>query len=508
MIRGLFSFALVLLTASFPLAIGAEDEAQALLAKHRSFVGWEFNDGTFRTMRVETIVTRTDKSGKQRQVVKMIDLQRGIVNKLFEYGERSGSVSGFSGSVYWLSDANGFTITRLDDDRKTTLALALLFDEATPMLPATVLRRENLNGTPIVVLRQQVPNGYTLDLSVDPQIGAYKRAVIDAAGSPTQVEIDDYAEVVPGKKTIASYHFTGDSDQYVRTVSPNVSVTDADLHPPADQAKWTFGSGQPFYVDVGETELHVDAVVNGVRGRFILDTGAGGIFLSADFAAKAKVAPLKVSFDASGVAGDVALGMARTNTIEFGDGSTLHDALVATGLRNESWLGDGLIGFDFLARAIVEIDLDAKNMRIYDPEGTPPNTSGGVVVVPDLSELVPVIPAKLNGSVATRAMLDSGNAGSVLLNSELRGRTRTMIDRQKGFEYRVTGVAGRAEDVECGQLDSIDLGALHYLHAPVCFALTQPHDEALLGYDLIRNFNLVFDYPHDKIVMFPRKKYQ
>ena len=44
-----------------------DPQAQQLLQKHRAYVGWQFGDGTFRTMRIASTVT--DRKGEKLQDV-------------------------------------------------------------------------------------------------------------------------------------------------------------------------------------------------------------------------------------------------------------------------------------------------------------------------------------------------------------------------------------------------------------------------------------------------------
>ena len=507
MIRRIFGASLAIVALTLPSPIRADDEAAALLAKHRAYVGWEFGDGSFKSMRVETVATRVGKDGKTDEVSRSVDLQRGVVNHLVRTSSGASGNSGFTGSVYWFSTRNGFTIPRLDDGRKTTLALTILFGEATTTLPAKVVRHETVQGTAVVVIREEIPNAVPLDLYVDPATGAYVRALVDPDGTPTQVDIDGYGQIVPGKRAIVAYHYAGEDIHRARSITPNVVVTDAELHPPAPRATWTFGSGEPFYVDVQEQRIYVDVEVNGVQGRFILDTGAGSVFLTPAFAAKAKVRFQEGTATGYGVTGAMTVRSAQVDAIRFGDGSKLQNVLVTVGQSNVE--ADGLMGFDFLAGAIVDLNLDDKKITLYDPKLAAPSPAGGVVVVPDLSTGQPIVPAKLNGTIATRGVLDSGNPSTVLLNSEMKFKTRTVVDKTQLAAQRLFGGVGdRYAAEECGQLGSIELGAISYSHVPACFAPTWPENETLLPLDFIKNFNLVFDYPDDQIILFPRKKYQ
>jgi predicted aspartyl protease len=510
MTRRLSVVLLVAVALTVPSPIRADDDVSALLAKHKAYVGWEFGDGTFKTMRVETTLARVGKDGKAEELARAIDLQRGVVNHLTRITSSSGSRadSGFTGSIYWLSDQNGFTIPRLDDGRKTTVGLTVLFGEGSTTLPATLVRRETVAGTPTVVLRERIPNAVPLDLYIDPASGAYKRAVVDPDGTPTQVEIEGYGEIAPGKRAITAYHYAGETVHRNRVITPNVTISDAELHPPVPRAAWTFGSGQPFYFDFAEKRMYVDATVNGVKGRFTLDTGSYSIAFTAAFASRANLKALPGQVRVSGVSGEMVHHLAQVDAITFGDGSTLHNTIVTTGLSN-GMDSDGLMGFDFLAGAIVELDLDKNRMTLYDPKASAPSDTGGAIVIPDLSTLIPQVPAKLNGSIPTYGLLDSGNPVYVLLSTSMQGKTRTLIDRSRlGAELLISGISNQAVYAECGQLGSIDIGALRYAHVPACFTDGWPEGSALLGLDFIRNFNLVIDYPDDKIVLFPRKKYQ
>src|ERR1700684_4080679 len=170
------------LLAAFALCgvpAAGQDEAAALLAKHKAYVGWEFGDGTFKTLRIEGTASRLGKDGKPKPIWTFVDARRGIIHreswKSLETGGES--VSGFTGSTFWYSDENGFTVPIVSETLKTDLAEAVLFNEATTVYPATVIRRDAVNAKPVVVLQEKMPTGTLMELSIDPQTGAYARAV-------------------------------------------------------------------------------------------------------------------------------------------------------------------------------------------------------------------------------------------------------------------------------------------------------------------------------------------
>lgn len=171
---------------------------------------------------------------------------------------------------------------------------------------------------------------------------------------------------------------------------------------------------------------------------------------------------------------------------------------------------DGLLGFDFLAGAIVDVDLDASLMNLYDPKKSKPNERAGFVVVPDLSNAVPVIPVQLDGSKLSHATLDSGVGGSVLVAGQFMSRLRVLIDDTSlsslGF---IGGISGSYEIDRCGTLGSIDIGPIKYQNTRICFSESFGndfgHDASLIGLQFLSNFNMTFDYPDGKIILSPRK---
>src|ERR1700680_3390092 len=124
------------LLAAFALCgvpAAGQDEAAALLAKHKAYVGWEFGDGTFKTLRVDGTLSRPGKDGKLTPVLTAVDLRRGVVHRQVSTSleDGSGSVSGFNGNAFWYSDENGFTVPVLSEQLKVALAQMVVLEEAT-----------------------------------------------------------------------------------------------------------------------------------------------------------------------------------------------------------------------------------------------------------------------------------------------------------------------------------------------------------------------------------------
>lgn len=506
----------LLATAAAPLSASADDEAAALLAKHKAFVGWELGDGSIKSLRIDETISKREKDGRLTAIQRVTIVRTGLAyrQQTTSIATGRGSETGFTGSSFWYSTGNGFTVPLVSEERPNMLTRAVFLNEATTKLTATVRKRDSADGTPVVVLRE-APAGHPFDLYIDPATGAYKRLVLDPDGTPQTLVVDAYAEAMPGKKIVSAYHYLDSSLTHsYDKVRANATVSNDEIAQPSTSAHWQFGSaGSTIPIELTQERIYVKAVVNGVPGRFILDTGASGIGFTDKFADSAKLQHLEAT-TFLGIAGTKRGSLSKATTIAFADGSTLRDVYVSRGFDMGNERADGLLGFDFLAGAIVDLDLDANHITLYDPKTSAPNESGGVVVVvPDLSDAVPIIPVRLDGSTVSHATLDSGASGDVLVAGQFMSKLRVIIDdTYQGYlssRSAIGGISGNYEIDRCGTIGSIDIGPIKYQNTRICFSRTFGddfgHDASLIGFHFLTNFNMTFDYPDGKIVLSQRK---
>jgi hypothetical protein len=492
---GTFAIVVALATAlggARAKAVSQDARAQELLAKHRSYVGWQFGDGTFRTMRISGSVT--NENGEKEMT--FVQLWSGLLYRSTNtyVKQEVGEQEGFTGNLFWRADLNQFTTPVYGDYAKFLASLSVLRQEGTSALPATFLRDGTMGGKPVGVVRVTLANGDAIDLEVDSATGAYLQATIDPGGSyQTSYRILSYRDIRPGKKIADSYRIVGSkSTTAYSSIEPNLEVSNADLHPPAPRASWTFEGVDSFPIELTHNRILINATVNGIEGRFILDTGAYAIVLDEGFAERAKV-PAKGNGEASTLRGPVPTRVRPVRSIAFG-GSTLHDVLVySEDFRNHDYRGldrrgyDGLIGYDLFAGAIVKLDVYASKMTILDPSSDL-STIRGLPLTVDLSRNVPAIPMTLNKTAVVNALLDTGNPGVVLLPSDVIRRYQIKMMQYRG----------------CGNLDTLTIGPITYTSQLAC-TWNAGGDYALLGYDFLKHFNYVFDYPHGRMFMEPNK---
>lgn len=483
------------------------DEAAGLLAKHKAFVGWQLGDGTIKTLRFEQ--TTANSTGDVTETAQIV--RAGVAYRATRVGKK-GLVreDGFTGRIFWESNENGFTRPAIGNPQKYAIARDVLHMEATSELTGTSQTSKTIDGISYPVVRVDTP-GDRIDLYVDPQTGAYKRAVIDPGGDyETVIDILAYSEIAPGKKMISKYQVRDTNSIYERSkFVVNGPVADDDLHPPKQTAVWNFANAQPFPIKVTDKRIMVDARVNGVPGRFILDTGADGIVLTDAFAGRAHVKEITNSA-ARGIGGGTKTLIRKADTIEVG-GNTLSNVIVSSlNEQMDADAPDGLLGFDLLAAAVVDLNTDSQQMSISDPASTTIDKASGVPALVDLANGTPTLPMKLNGRIDVNATLDSGDFYYVLFSPDLikkQGLIMLVDPSEIGYfqsHVAIAGVGGYELD-GCGHLESLTLGPIVYQGPPACSSGSFGGRDTLLGFDFVRNFNYIFDYPESTIVFIPHK---
>jgi len=450
-----FGAALFCLSALPATPARADDQAAVLLAKHRAFAGWQFGDGSLHTFRIAGTIT--DEKGKTIEDLTM--LRAGLVFNDADTDLKRGGVTehvGFTGNLFWRSDPSGFTIPVYGNLARYEASLSVLWNEGTTQLPATYVRAATVDGQAVGVVRVTLAGADPIELYVNQETGAYVRAVVDPDGAyDTTIHILKYAEALPGKKIISSYRFDDDKDVTAYSkIEPNVAIDASELHPPPATASWTFESQEPTPITLTHDRILIDLTINGVKGRFILDTGADGIYLNDKFADRAKTLPLEGSATAASIYEEVPIRARRVDSLSFG-GATLHNFLASSqnfdrdDSRGLDWQGyDGLIGFDFFAGAIVKLDTYASKVTVLDPS-TDLSAAPGVPVIVDLSAGTPAVPMMLNKTIDVNALLDTGNPGLVLFGPDLRKKRHLNI-------------------LGCGNFERLELGPVVYANQAAC----------------------------------------
>ena len=525
------AFALIVFAGSRPAAAA---DGSALIARHKAYVGWAYGDGTLKSLRetVEAAAPSPASSPKPgttpdplgERGAKSVLVRRELLYRSTStaYGLEVRSV-GFTGSVFWRANVNGNTVTRRGRDARTALTDDLIDAEALAEVPSATRPDAAFDGKTAAVLRLEPKTGVPADLYFGRETGALLGYVVqpDVPLERYTVHIVSYAEFAPGKRYVSAYRF-GESERIYRVTAfeANAAVSDADLHPPAARSAWTFGEPRTVPANVvseegafvrGGRSVRVTVTVNGHPGHFLFDSGAGSVLVFDPFAKTAGLKDLGRTAYSGVNGGVVAATFVRADTLSIG-GSTLHDVIVERGAKSFGDV-DGIIGFDVLAGAVLEVDLKANRLTVTDPSGFEVEPKqGAYAFAVDLSDFHAGVPMKIKNDILPSVWLDTGDDYFVILPHELEKRTIALNDtlRIGGYEFDKTvffgGVdGGAAEPAKCVRLNEVQVGPYRYQKAVSCFAPNDAFgvDGGLIGFDFLRHFNWTFDYPHGRVVLTP-----
>jgi len=511
-------------------------DGSALIAQHKAYAGWAYGDGTLKSARVTTEAQASSPAPSPKPGATpdplgepgatSVVLRRELLYRSTEnaYGLDASS-DGFTGSVFWRANVNGNTVTRRGRDARTALTEDIIAAEALAEVPSTQRSDATFDGKSAAVLRAEPKTGVPADLYFDRASGALLGYVMqpDVPLERYTVHVVAYAEFAPGKRYVSEVRY-GDSKRIHRVTKfePNVPVSDADLHPPTPRPTWTFGEPRSVPIEVvehaglytrsGARAVHVAVTVNGHLGHFLFDSGSSGILMLGAFATTVHATNIGHTAYRGVNGGDVSANLARVDTLTIG-GNTLKNVIVQSNTKDTGGTIDGLIGYDVLAGAVVEVDLVKQRLTIADPAGYEPPIKQGAYAFPvDLSEFLSGVPVKVNDKVLPSVWLDTGDDFFVILPHELE---RNMIALAStinigGAEYDrkayFGGVDGSAaEPANCVRLNEINIGPYRYQKALSCFAPNDAFglDGGLIGFDFLRHFNWTFDYPHGRVVLTP-----
>jgi hypothetical protein len=514
-----------LLGATF-ISVSAND-ASVLLAKHTQYVGWQAGDPILRGWNASG--TRTNGHANDTFAEK----RRGIAfrDTLTAAAGRVSIQTGFTGTVLWESDPNGFLVKQSGTPAQIAYDVNLLRAETLASVPnVSVTGSGQVRGTAVQILTAKPAVAPPMDIYEDPTTGAFLQAIVDPNGpARTVVSIDAYADVVSGKKAVSQW--TVGTTQYTLTSISAANVTDAELNAPQPTATWTFGDqGIPvdlFDLSAGSQRYQprVNLTVNGITGVFVLDTGTQSIVLFGDFAGRAGVTAIDGA-DFSPFAGNPRyLGYGLVQTLTAGN-STLHNVMIERIADPNNRIA-GLLGYDFYAGIIAEVDLSSRHMQIYNPATTQPTVPPEGHAFPiDLTSHRPVIGMRLSGKAYGFPYFSTGEPYFMLLSQRLResgavsasdmstehfnptagsrGFFGTMIESdpvQLGYsDY--TGAYGVGN---CVLLNEALIGPYRYQSPPLCFVGSGVfgEDGGAIGNDFLRHFDWTIDYPDATFVLTP-----
>jgi hypothetical protein len=251
--------------------------------------------------------------------------------------------------------------------------------------------------------------------------------------------------------------------------------------------------------------------------NFILDTGSSGISLDSATVLFFKLKPEESDRTIRGIAGIKKVGFLYNRKLRFPqltvDSLNFHvnDYSVLTSVYGEKV--DGIIGYSLLSRYIVKLDYDSLTMDIWS-RGTIRYPKGGFLFRPILSTLpVQIARIKDEEQYQMRFLHDIGAGVCLMLSQDFVDDSMLLQKKRKLWPKDGEGIGGKI-NMNLTLVKELKLGPYRFRNVPTyifedAFNVTSyPYLGGLIGNDILRRFNVIFNYAKRDIHMVPNSHFR
>jgi hypothetical protein len=512
----MFLVALVLPSASLAQLGGPpKPDAQLILAAAKAASGGAAWDKLLSQHSKVTIHT----GGFSGNAERWSDVSTGRSLIRFTVGPVSGA-SGFDGTVAWSQDETGKSQAETDATSRELAVNAAYRDRLGFWYPdrarAVIAYKERIeaDGATFEVVRITPEGGRPFELWINTETKLIER-LVEREDKTTRTETYMDLRPVQGVQIPFRVHASRGDPRFDETVvveamdfnAPLAGVSFAQPAPP--KPDFAFPAGKAFVevpVEIHSGHLFVRMRING-KGpfRMLFDTGSLSVLMP-KFAAQLG---LKDEGTQDGNPGGAKIGVVRADKVELGgltlDRQTFATIDLADLMRRVEGLDDvaGIIGHELFKRFPTRLDFVQARATFYDP-ATYKHDGAGTAVPITFRGTAPKVAGTVDG-IAGAFLIDTGSRGSLTLTSPFvhanglaaKFDAKAEVIAGKGIGGLVRARLARAGELQFGGIT---------IKQPVTTlardgegALGDPDLAGIIGFGILRQFNLTFDYARNVI---------
>jgi hypothetical protein len=252
--------------------------------------------------------------------------------------------------------------------------------------------------------------------------------------------------------------------------------------------------------------------------NFVLDSGAAATVILESRGTRALHLALagEMSVSGAGTGHDPVAHIVRDTEFSLGDISLRGHSAIYLPLDSIPFFDDldhvyfdGVIGAPFFSRFLVEIDYDRQLVSFSEPstqqQKAGASREGWSELPLEIEGGVPYATVQVDNergeTVEVKLLVDTGFRGAVSLTPSSHDQL------QEPREYFQSVSAGLSGDVisHVAMSESLTLAGYTVQHLPIGYAISGGEEEAdsngLLGNELLQQFNLVFDYANERLLL-------
>jgi hypothetical protein len=177
---------------------------------------------------------------------------------------------------------------------------------------------------------------------------------------------------------------------------------------------------------------------------------------------------------------------------------------------------DGIIGCDFIKEFVVEVDYEAKQIKLHDKDKFVYSGTGESIPIQVNSAGHPILEAEVTppGSAATkgRFVLDIGSGGALALHSPFVAAQQLLTHQPKTVKALGGGAGGEIKG-QIGRVTELKIGSFRIKNPFAMFSEDKAgafaNAELLgnIGAQIASRFRLFLDYSHNRIILEPNSSF-
>jgi Aspartyl protease/PDZ domain len=250
--------------------------------------------------------------------------------------------------------------------------------------------------------------------------------------------------------------------------------------------------------------------------NFILDTGSGGISLDSASCSEFNIPIIKTDTTITGIGGVKKVPFVFNKTLHLPglDVKNLNfhvnDYSVLSSVYGEKI--DGVIGYSFFSRYIIAINFDSLQIEVFTP-GKFNYPKDGTILTPIFTALpIQWAGIKDKKKLDFNYYLDTGAGLCLLLSDKFVKDSSILLKRRRPVVTQAEGMAGKLQ-IKLTTIKLLKIGPYKFRNVPTYIYNDQynvtnyPYTGGLIGNDLLRRFNLIFNYPAREIHLTPNNNF-
>ena len=246
--------------------------------------------------------------------------------------------------------------------------------------------------------------------------------------------------------------------------------------------------------------------------NFILDTGSGGISLDSTTCAEFNIETTRTDTTITGIGGKRKVSFVFNRSLHFPGLEVknlnfhVNNYEVLTSVYGEKV--DGVIGYSFFNRYIIKFNFDSLFIEVYTP-GKMKYPSRGHTLRPAFTSLpIQYLQIKDRKKFEHNFYFDTGAGLCFLLSDQYANDSSILHSKRKPLLTQAEGMAGRLQ-MRLTVIKELKLGPYRFYNVPTYLykddynVTSYPFAGGLIGNELLRRFNMIFNYGQREIHLLP-----